>query len=331
MPSSSSGPSSAVRPRKKARRTPPASQAPPQPQPGGPITLAAQLLDPRGAPLHFALAGLVEAALTRWAKKLVGAFPLCFNARWIEVRRASSSRLERGEGGEGGADALGACAQRVSGDLAAQQSVAGSLRRMLALDRPGEGQDGGQAAGLTSVRPSLSSSTRSDGILPTLLTPQRLSKHLSSTYPTRFPPAGSPSPAAGSSPPALSLIDPALLSPPPSPPLTPPAPALLDPAGALRAALLLLGTRGVKPDAWAAPARREEGGEGEGATAGSRGVRGARGAAKKGRGGGARGARRGGARRTSLDDDDDDLLLDDVRPFPPLTPPLELRGPSSER
>lgn len=38
------------------------------------------------AALHFTLAPLLHAALSKLCKKLVSAFPLCFNARWVTVR-----------------------------------------------------------------------------------------------------------------------------------------------------------------------------------------------------------------------------------------------------
>ncbi|GAA5847344.1 hypothetical protein JCM9279_000248 [Rhodotorula babjevae] len=279
-PTSSSSPS-ASRPRKRARRspspaTPPLSQAGLGPGLGG-IMLAAQLLDPRGAPLHFALAGLVEGAMERWAKKLVGAFPLCFNARWIE---------------------------RVSGDLAAQRSVAGSLRRILALGAGGEPQSRETGEVEDEVEDQ------------SVLLMSRLSEHLSSTYAARFPPAPSPA-AAAAAPPSLSHIDPALLSPPPSPPLEPVEPTV-EPAAALEAALLLLATRAAKPDPWVAPQPPDEREVGA-AKAGKS----AKGGTRTGQGGGARGARRGRARRTSLGDDDDDLLLDDDPPARPDSPPLD--------
>lgn len=39
--------------------------------------------------LHFTLAPLLHAALSKLCKKLVSAFPLCFNARWLTVRSPS--------------------------------------------------------------------------------------------------------------------------------------------------------------------------------------------------------------------------------------------------
>lgn len=39
--------------------------------------------------LHFTLAPLLNAALSKLCKKLVSAFPLCFNARWLTVRSPS--------------------------------------------------------------------------------------------------------------------------------------------------------------------------------------------------------------------------------------------------
>ncbi|GAA5936506.1 hypothetical protein JCM3775_000839 [Rhodotorula graminis] len=280
--------SSAGRPRKRARLArpdtpPPSASQPHQQHPPGGITLAAQLLDASGAPLHFALAGLVEVALTRWAKKLVGAFPLCFNARWIA---------------------------RVSGDLAAQHSIAGSLKRILGLEGGGELQ-AGEAGEVEDEAAALM---------------RRLNQHLSTAYPARFP--STPSLTADS--PSSSLIDPALLSPPPSPPLAPAAPAI-EPVAALEAALLLLATRAVAPDPWAPPppSSVEQSEERVGA-GGSRGRRASSGRGKKGGGRGerVRGAKRGRARLASADDDD--MLLDDDPPSRRDSPPLDFdAGPTS--
>ncbi|GAA5901018.1 hypothetical protein JCM8208_007593 [Rhodotorula glutinis] len=277
--------SSASRPRKRARlapldTSPSSASSPPQQHPPGSITLAAQLLDASGAPLHFALAGLVDVALTRWAKKLVGAFPLCFNARWIE---------------------------RVSGDLAAQHSVAGSLTRILGLRSGDEPHSGGAGEGEDKA----------------VVLMRRLNTHLSTAYPSRFP--SSPCPALAASPPP-SLIDPALLSPPPSPALAPVPPAI-EPADALEAALLVLTTRTAKPDPWVPPPplslslSGEADDEGAGA-GGSRIKRGSSGKARKGQGGGGRGSRAKRGRERVLSVGDDDMLLDEDSPSRPDSPPL---------
>lgn len=54
-------------------------------------SLASLLLVPAtgAADLHFTLAPLLDSALENLGKKLVQAFPLCFNARWMTVSRST--------------------------------------------------------------------------------------------------------------------------------------------------------------------------------------------------------------------------------------------------
>lgn len=56
---------------------------------GGPAALAALLAatSSDSTDLHFSLTPLLETALTKLGKKLVVAFPLCFNSRWMTVNR----------------------------------------------------------------------------------------------------------------------------------------------------------------------------------------------------------------------------------------------------
>ncbi|BGP43578.1 hypothetical protein JCM10449v2_007619 [Rhodotorula kratochvilovae] len=215
------------RPRKRARRAAPLSPSPLQDSqlavPG--ITLASQLLSP--AALHFALAALLEAALARFAKKLVVAFPLCFNARWID---------------------------RVSNDLPAQCSIAGSLCSILHLDGGGGGDSSSGAQGLNEE-----DDVRQKAAALSL----RLTTRLSALYPSLrpaappFPPASPPSPRAYS--PPCADIDPALFD-ARSPPAVPSA-KRESAQPALETALLLLSTRGSAPDPWVAAAAAGEGGD----------------------------------------------------------------------
>ncbi|GAA6013058.1 hypothetical protein JCM10207_006155 [Rhodosporidiobolus poonsookiae] len=69
------------------------------------VTLASQLLHPTS--LHFSLSALVSSALLKVAKKLVKAYPLCFNRKWID---------------------------RLSSDKTAHQAIASSLSNILNLD-----------------------------------------------------------------------------------------------------------------------------------------------------------------------------------------------------
>lgn len=60
----------------------------------GSPSLASLLLVPAtdAADLHFTLAPLLDSALENLGKKLVQAFPLCFNARWMTVSRSTEYR-----------------------------------------------------------------------------------------------------------------------------------------------------------------------------------------------------------------------------------------------
>ncbi|GJN94392.1 hypothetical protein Rhopal_007472-T1 [Rhodotorula paludigena] len=163
---------------KKTKRTPVApSQSTSQALESAPpaITLATQLLSP--AALHFTLAALHDAALTRLAKKLVVAFPLCFNPRWID---------------------------RITNDLPAQRSIAASLRNILGLS-------GGKGVG-----PETDGVDTSAALLGLYqigagehLTQRAIMQTLTSHISTCFPPS-----PASTSPPA-SPPDPHMRPPPP--------------------------------------------------------------------------------------------------------------------
>lgn len=304
--------SGTARPRKKPRRAPsltppdsPVRSSQPQTQPVPGITLASQLLSP--VALHFTLASLLDAALTRFVKKLVVAFPLCFNARWIDVSclDATASRP--------GWLIAHARPQRVTSDLPAQHSIASSLVRILRLDGAStvdsdadcEGK-GGKATLLSRVRPVFHLTSRPPRDTEAL-DPQRLTTHLAALYPTRCNPTPATDSAALSTAPS---IDPALLSPPASPSPTPPTPQP-DAVPALETALLLLATRGTAPDAWV-PARAagEETAEGGGKGKGK--------GKSRGRGAGVRGAST--ARRKGRAGEDAEMLLDEVRLVAAQTP-----------
>ncbi|TNY17564.1 hypothetical protein DMC30DRAFT_104444 [Rhodotorula diobovata] len=287
--------SGTARPRKKPRRAPsltppdsPVRSSQPQTQPVPGITLASQLLSP--VALHFTLASLLDAALTRFVKKLVVAFPLCFNARWIDVSclDATASRP--------GWLIAHARPQRVTSDLPAQHSIASSLVRILRLD------------GASTV--DSDADCEGKGGKATLLS-RRLTTHLAALYPTRCNPTPATDSAALSTAPS---IDPALLSPPASPSPTPPTPQP-DAVPALETALLLLATRGTAPDAWV-PARAagEETAEGGGKGKGK--------GKSRGRGAGVRGAST--ARRKGRAGEDAEMLLDEGDTLPDVdSPPLD--------
>lgn len=92
------------------------------------VTLTSHLLSPSS--LHFTLVPQLTTALERLAKKLVVAFPLCFNPKWQDVSARFASLTVEHVADFG----VPAPRQRLANDLSAQHSIAQSLCNILGLD-----------------------------------------------------------------------------------------------------------------------------------------------------------------------------------------------------